>query len=226
MRTKALLVTAALGAVGIATVMADPVYSVNVVGFINVTVPANGYALVANQLNGTNNLLQTIMPTFADGGMLLTWNASIQGFAQFFYLGATDGWVDGGGNPANPDLSPGKGFFLQNPNATPQTVTFVGEVPQGTSLSTTIAANYSLVGSIPPLAGDAVSLAVPMADGNMLLKWDSLHQGYVQFFYLGATDGWVNGGGNPEVPALAVGEGFFVLNGGPAVQWTQNFSVQ
>jgi hypothetical protein len=211
--------------VGIATVMADPVYSVNVVGFINATVPPNGgFALVANQLNGTNNLLATIIPTFVDGGVLLTWDAVHQTFVQFFYV-AGDGWYNGLGLPDNPDVSPGKGFFLQNPTATATTVTFVGEVPQGTSLSTPIAQNFSLVGSIPPLAGTATSLALPTFDGNTMLKWDVVHQTYVQFFYV-AGDGWYNGQGLPEEPALAVGEGFFVFNYGAAVQWTQNFSVQ
>lgn len=224
MRTKALLVTAALSAVGIATVMADPVYSVNVVGFINVTVPAGGYALVANQLNGTNNLLRTIIPTYADGGQLLTWNPALQTFVQFFY-DATDGWLDGTLAQANPDVSPGKGFFLLNPLGTAQTVTFVGEVPQGTALSTPIGVNYSLVGSIPPLAGTATSLTLPAVGGNQLLKWDVIRQTYIQYFY-DETDGWLDGTLAQVDPPLAVGEGFFVLNTGAAATWTQNFSVQ
>jgi hypothetical protein len=224
MRTKALLVTAALGAVGIASVMADPVYSVNVVGFINMTVPAGGYALLGNQLNGTNNLVATIIPTFVQDGQLLTWDAAGQTFLQFFY-DAGGGWMDGNLNPANPALTPGQGFFLWNAGATPYTVTFVGEVPQGTALNTTISPNYAMVASIPPLAGDVVSLGLPVAQDNQILKWDLVHQTYLQYFY-DAGGGWMDGNLNPVSIPISVGEGFFVWNTGAAMQWTQNFSVQ
>src|SRR3954470_8755678 len=57
MRTKALLCAAALAA-GAATSMAQSnVYSLNVVGYYNVPVPANQLVLVANQLNTTNNTI-------------------------------------------------------------------------------------------------------------------------------------------------------------------------
>ena len=48
MRTKALLLTAALGLASVATSMAQAVYSVNVVGYINLTMKP-GFNLVANQ---------------------------------------------------------------------------------------------------------------------------------------------------------------------------------
>src|SRR5512139_1316589 len=61
MRTKTLLAMAAMS-VAAATSWAQ-VYSVNAVGYVNVTIPADGakLALLANPLNGTNNQLNTIL---------------------------------------------------------------------------------------------------------------------------------------------------------------------
>jgi hypothetical protein len=54
MRTKALLLAAAFAAAGVATSVAQ-VYSVNAVGYVNVTLPP-GFSLVSNPLNaGTGN---------------------------------------------------------------------------------------------------------------------------------------------------------------------------
>src|SRR5687767_13420891 len=67
MRTKTLLLTAALSAAGLASSMAQ-VYSVNAVGYVNQSVPGSGtpgvsrLAILAVPLNGTNNELNTTMP--------------------------------------------------------------------------------------------------------------------------------------------------------------------
>jgi hypothetical protein len=63
MRTKTLVCAAALAA-GLATsaLAQSNVYSLNVVGYYNVTVPANTFVLVGNQLNTTNNTLPGIIP--------------------------------------------------------------------------------------------------------------------------------------------------------------------
>src|ERR1700730_12330845 len=61
MRTKTLVCAAALMAAGVATSMAQSnVYSLNVVGYINITFPANKYTLTANQLVQTNSQVQTL----------------------------------------------------------------------------------------------------------------------------------------------------------------------
>jgi hypothetical protein len=63
MRTKTLLLTAALSAAGIATSMAQNVYSVNMVGYINKTMP-KGLSMIANQLNASpNNKVTTLFGT-------------------------------------------------------------------------------------------------------------------------------------------------------------------
>src|SRR5687768_8351279 len=59
MRTKTLLLTAALAAAGLTSSMAQ-VFSVNAVGFVNVTVPASSFALLANPLNQPTNDLASV----------------------------------------------------------------------------------------------------------------------------------------------------------------------
>ena len=67
MSTKTLLMTAVLGAASIAAVMAaDPVYSVNIVGYVNVTAPAK-FSMIANPLKSGGNTLAEIIPTAPDG---------------------------------------------------------------------------------------------------------------------------------------------------------------
>src|SRR5688500_4600203 len=63
MRTKTLLLTAALSAAGIATSMAQ-VYSVNAVGYVN-TQLVPGFSLVSNPLNNTTG--NTIQNLFGNG---------------------------------------------------------------------------------------------------------------------------------------------------------------
>ena len=61
MRTKALLLGAAVGAIGLATSMAQ-VYSVNIVGYVNTTIPT-GFSIICNPLNATGgNTIGNVMP--------------------------------------------------------------------------------------------------------------------------------------------------------------------
>src|SRR5213075_206777 len=61
MRTKTTLLTAALVAAGALTSMAQ-VYSVNIVGYINLNIP-KGFSMIANQLDTTpDNTLASVLP--------------------------------------------------------------------------------------------------------------------------------------------------------------------
>src|SRR5688572_23815862 len=122
MRTKTLLLTAAVLTAGLAASVAQSVYSVNAVGYVNKSLVA-GYTLISNPLNGTNNLLSTILPVVADGTFILKWNAASQTFSD------PSQYYDGLGWLPDATLNPGEGAFINAPAAT--TVTFVGEVPQG-----------------------------------------------------------------------------------------------
>jgi hypothetical protein len=112
-------------------------------------------------------------------------------------------------------LAPGQGFFLRVGAAS--TVTFVGEVKQGT-LSTPLAAGFNLVASQVPQAGKiATDLKLTPADGDQVYTFNATTQQYSVFTYeLGEWD--------PSEPTLAVGEAVWVRKGA-AGSWDRTFSV-
>ena len=77
MRTKTTLVAAAILAAGIASSMAQAnVYSLNVVGYVNVTVQGGGaYNLIANPLNNTtgNTLTNIFSGPQSPSSQVLKW---------------------------------------------------------------------------------------------------------------------------------------------------------
>jgi hypothetical protein len=197
------------------------VYSVNAVGYVNKTVQS-GYNLIANPLNGTNNLLSTIIPTAPDGSAVIKWDAVAQQFAQAdSYLAGT--WYDASFNPSTTVINPGEAFFFQNNSGAAATLTFVGEVPQG-SLTNRIGANYGFYSSIVPQSAGLTALGFPGQDGMAYNGWDVAAQQYAQAYsYLAGS--WYDPSFNPADPAPAVAEGFLITNPGGAVLWTRTFSV-
>ena len=61
MRTKTLLIAAAALVAGVVSSEAQ-VYSANIVGYVNVTVPAASYVLMANPLTTGNDVLTNVIP--------------------------------------------------------------------------------------------------------------------------------------------------------------------
>jgi hypothetical protein len=213
MRTKTLLAVAVLTAAGLATSMAQNVYSLNVVGYYNRTVPAGGYALLANQLVQTNNTVAALLPNVPNGTKVLKWTGTT--FATASYLSALGGW-------SVPDmtLGPGEGFFVQNASSTDMTITFVGEVNQESNTLNFSANQYSLVGLFTPQAGKiSTDFGFPAQNGDKVLLWNSTTGSYSTSQYLSALGGW------PAEPTLAVGDGFFVQTAADET-WTRQFTVQ
>jgi hypothetical protein len=209
MRTKTLLLTAAVVAVGFTAATAQSVYSVNAVGYVNLSL-GSGFTLISNPLNGTNNLLSTVLPAPPDGTQLLKWNSAQQRFydASQYFDGL--GWI--------PDdtLAPGEGAFINLTD--PTTITFVGEVPQG-ALSNNIPVNFSAISMQTPQAISLTAAGFPADDGDQVLFWNPAVQRYgdaIQYF---DGLGWI-----PEDPTPAVGQGFFI-NKAVARPWTRTFSV-
>ena len=210
MRTKTLLLSAAVGAAGLLAASAQ-VYSVNSVGYINLTVPP-GFSMIANQLKTTADKLSDILPSPPDGTQVLSWNGT--GFVSYDFIGALSVWSPNG----DLQLKPGEGVFIRNPTAANFTVTLVGEVPQGSDSNSTIPAGFSIRSSTVPMAGDLVAnMGLPAVDGDQILKWSGT--GYVSFDFIGALGVW-----SPSNPSVAVGESFFAKKSAP-VAWNRNFSV-
>jgi len=209
MRTK-LLAAAAILAAGLATSVAQSnVYSLNVVGYVNVDLPV-GFTLVANPLNATNNGINTVLPDVPVGSLLYKYTGSFGSPAEFFGVGV--GWDN------NLTLAPGEGAFIQVPSA--RTVTFVGEVMQG-NLTNSLPAGFSLRASmVPQSAGLSSVLGYPATAGDLIYLFNKATQSYVGGVY-------ESFGGNlwdPSEPAPGVGESFWVSKAA-AANWIRNFTV-
>jgi len=212
MRTQLILTTAALGLAGAIGAQAQ-VYSVNAVGYINVTLQAKKFAMVANQLNTGGNTIAEVIPTAKDGTIVYKYVRNANGTGGY----ASSGFEFGEWSDKTLTLPPGAGFFVYNGDAAAQTITFVGEVPQGT-LTTALGAGLNQVASQVPQAGLLQTvLGYPAADGDIVYQFDAATQNYkpssVEF-----------GSWSPAEPAVAVAEGLFV-NKAVAGSWTRTFSV-
>jgi len=186
------------------------VYSVNAVGYINITVPAGKFALAANQLNAGSNKIIEVIPTASEGTIVFRYSAG-SGFVG-------NGYEFGAWSITDMVLPPGVGFFIQNNTAAAQTFTFVGEVPQG-NLSTALSAGLNLAASQVPQAGKlGTDLGYTAAEGDIVYQWDIDGQKYK------APNGYEFGSWSLGEPTVAVGEGFF-LQKGAAATWARTFSV-
>lgn len=217
MRTKALLLTAALSVAGIATSMAQAVYSVNAVGYVNVTV-SPGFQLIANPLDAESNKVSDLLTTVPDGTIVYKFDPA-SGYVINQFISPAPGvafWTE-------PDmtLEPGEGAFIFNPQTTDLAITFVGQVRQG-DLSQTIPAGLSIQSSQVPQAGviDA-DLEYPAQDLDTVYKYNGGTQEYEIFQAIDAGGIlWVPSG----PPSLAVGEAVFVEKA-QATTWSRSFSV-
>lgn len=207
MRTKTFLLTAAVFAAGLGASVAQSVYSVNAVGYVNLALPA-GNSLIANPLNGTNNLLNTVIPVAPDFSQIYKFDPATQ-----LYLGSST--FLGGSWDVNYTLAPGEGAFIILPSAA--TITFVGEVPQG-NLATPLSSNYQIASSQVPQAGAlTATLGYPAQDFDQVFKYDRVNQRFSNSYnYLG---GW-----DPADPPLEVGESVFIQRTASG-SWTRAFSV-
>jgi hypothetical protein len=171
MRTKTLLLSAAALAAGVLSSLAQSsnVYSLNVVGYYNVPVTANGYAFLANQLTNAANNVNTALtngPRSDVNGIVNTvlfkWNGIGYNLYQFFtgpdadnfFLigpGSPNGWYDAVGNLAVATLDQGSGNYLFNPSGTAITNTIIGEVPQR-AFSIPVVAGFNALSIAPPVA--------------------------------------------------------------------------
>jgi len=236
MRTKTLLLTAALSAAGLATSMAQ-VYSVNAVGYVNITVNANAYRIISNPLNGTNNSVNTILPlpqdgTY-DGASIYRFNPDNQQYRDTIQFLSGLGWLSA--EDPDPTINPGEGFFLQNVAAQPMNLTFVGEVPAGTLNNPLPPANqYSIRSSVVPKAGrlgfvgQAGTLEFPAEDGDALYVFNHGTQQYDDTWQFLTGLGWLSASDpNTDGPQLDPGNGLFIQKGSSATinNWQQTFSV-
>ena len=222
---------AALSAASIATSLAQ-VYSVNAVGYVNVTVnedTANGLTTVlavANPLNSGANTLAEVIPTAPELTLLFRFNNATHSLEdpELFIGGAWDG---AGGSHTFP---PGQGGFLNIDNgeiAGSYTFTFVGEVPQGTLTthleggSTTAEIRQIVASKVPQEGRVQTDLGFPPRELDFVASWNRAQWKFNDFaLFVGGA--WAD----PE-PVAKVAEPFQVVPdpSTPARDWTRTFSV-
>ena len=223
------------------------VYSLNVVGYINLTLPA-GYSLVTAQLQGSDTSLAGVLGTNLPTGGQITvvkWNPATQSLDNnppAFYSSADLGGSLPGGwytstAASTSTLALGESFFVLN-TGTAANLTLVGQVSQATN-SISLVPGYSFVGSPVPVVSDLSTnstLQLPQNDTLTLQYFNAAAGSYGDAYsYYTSADlgglpaGWydVTSGASTASPIIpAVGQGFLVLNVGTAVSWTPSFTVQ
>lgn len=231
MRTKSILLGAALIAAGIAPSMAQQsnVFSVNVVGYVNVNVTNGNFYLLQNPLDdGHGNIITNVL----NGGDSVNGNLSAVYFYQGGVLTPLETYFTGfGWFPGTNTVSPGQGVFLLA-TAT-STITFSGNVV--TNKSETLLPGFNLAGSAYPgsLNFDGLGLSAHANNLDVVLRYipagPNLGLNDVSTYFTGY--GWFEtgptapGGGGPTGgPTLNVAEGFYYQTTGTNA-WSQNFTI-
>jgi hypothetical protein len=216
MRTKALLLGAMIGAASLVTSMAQ-VYSVNIVGYVNTTLP-RGFVMIHNPLIASpgdinNQPLSTVIPSLPAQSVTLYKYNHVTGQ---YDLATWDPDFLEWDNPTM-NVSPGEGFFAYN-SGNPITVTFVGEVPTGT-LQMPLFPGFNMIGSKVPQAGLVQTDLGYVPTGNETI-----------YKYVNATGQYDLGTYDPDFqswdlePTIGVGEAFWAYRSA-AGSWTRTFNV-
>ena len=229
------MLMAAVLAASLASSMAQNVYSLNVVGYVNVTLKSHQFTAVANPLdasmggtiatgNDITNLFNiSTAPLLANGSTIAQFSSALNNYtAAIGYVGLTKKW---GGNFSMP---PGKAVLFNNNGAADTVVTFTGQVPQGAYNVATLGSHqFSLVGSPIPIGGNITNsttvVGLVPSNGDTVATFNSAANNW------NASAGWVQltkKWGNTASSTIAVGEGFLYNNNGAAANnWVSNFTV-
>jgi hypothetical protein len=211
---KTLLIATAALAVGVISSQAQPVYSANVVGYVNVVYPANQFVLASNPLDDGTNTANSILAALPNKSSIQVWDG-----VSAFQLASK---VGGSFSP-NFSIPVGKGFFVKS--AANVTNTYVGNVIPNPGFSTTNSLpnnTFVLVGSTIAVGGNlndvgtnTINLNATLPNKSSVQVWDVPSQTFV-------LSSKVGGSLSPNLP-VGVAQGFFVKSAG-ATNWIQNFA--
>jgi hypothetical protein len=217
MRTKTLLLTAALAVAGLSSASAQ-VYSVNAVGYINLSLP-KGFSMICSQLKASpDNQIKNVLGLGSRVFTAYVYQPATGDYAINGYDGA------GGYDDETQIINPGVGVFIQNPSSTLLPITLVGEVPQGT-LVTPLSKGFNLVGSQVPQAGLlGTTLGYTpsaTAQGDIFYRYNNATGQYDTYSYDPGA------GYDPEEPNMNVAESLFIFRtqSGAGQTWSRTFTV-
>jgi hypothetical protein len=168
MKIKTLAIAAATLAVGAISSQAQ-VYSQNIVGYVNVTVPPGSYVLLQNPLDTGNNVLTNVIPL---GNVPKNTEVFIYSGGSFGapYQMTKTGWSP---NASAVSVAPSQGFFLANIGSTNFTVTFTGSVLSSNAAPVALPPGYNLVGSPQPVSGLLqTKLGVPASKNDNVFQYN------------------------------------------------------
>lgn len=242
-----MILGAAVLAAGVASSMASSVYSVNVVGYVNITAPP-GFSLLANQLDLTpsSNTIEAVLGNAANSAALQDCQVEIFNKGTSSYsLDVYDasgafgppGWYDGlTGNPSVRVINPGTGFFFYNSKTTNVTLTVAGQVDQGTN-TVPLTSGFNLISTIVPVQINLDTTATnnfpAIQDMEFLAFTNTIGHpaNYADIVVYDTSGtfgppGWYDGlTGNPATPSPAVGQGYFIYTP-TGTNWSRFFQVQ
>ena len=172
-----------------------------------VTVVAKpGWNLIANPLNGTNNLLNTILPNVPLESQVMLWNPVLQDFDTVSIHDGT-AWLDNStGNPSTTSVNPGEGFFFFNSSPADITLNFRGQLAfaRPPIPATILRGGYVLLsrGDLGPGTFDNV-VGLPPEPGCQFLTFNATTQNY-------STNSFSGGSWSLGAPALGIAQSGFV----------------
>jgi hypothetical protein len=192
--------------------MAQAVYSVNVVGYVNKTINP-GLSLVANQLNASpNNSVQALFGTPVGPLSVNKFNAAAGNYDQAAF-DPDGGWSD----PTSMVLNPGQGAFLDNAGAA-FTITFVGEVQLTSTVN--IHTGLDIYSSVIPQSAPITSMGFPIPTAAVtVFRFNG--SSYDSFAFDPDAAEW-----SPSVPVPNISEAFFIDNTGGNLPWSRTFVIQ
>jgi len=244
MRTKTLALSALIGLLGSASVMAGNVYSINAVGYINVTLVPGFNMISCPLICSPDNTIGTL---FNNGGGPATsnqynnwsvyqWDTALTPASYLNdsasaksanKLGYVNGWTAGG----TITLNPGQAAWVQNSFSTNVTVTFVGTVPQNGSpyLTNVLTQGFNMVSSAIPMSGDLTVNTNTLMTGfpgnnDSVYVWDTAltPSAYDTTDVYGSKHHtWTS---NPTTANVTQGFWYQVFSAAPET-WVENFAV-
>jgi len=221
---KTLLMAAAALAAGIITSQAQPVYSQNIVGYVNMPISGNAaYTMIVAPLqtaNKTNNA-EDLLPAVQANDNVLIFNGG--GYDNYTFV-VPGTWIGPSGPQAAPTLNAGTAFFYENNGSAYITNTFVGTVVLSNSVAFTGSAVYNMVGSTAPISTDleSTNLNLPLQVNDTVLLFNG--NGYDNYTFAGPGM-WIGPSGPQTAPVINVGQAFFYEDNSGATNWVQNVVI-
>ena len=191
---------------------AQPVYSVNVVGYVTKIAPP-GLSMFSNQLNADpNNRVQTLIASAPGSITVSKFNAPAGNFDLAIY-DPDSGWND----PTSMVLNPGQGAFLDNATGANLSLVFVGEIQLSSVIN--IHPGLDVYSSPLPIEGDLNAIGFPTPPCSLsFFKFNG--RAYDVYVFDQDAGGW-----SPTVPTVKIADAFFLDNPCFPIIWTRNFVI-